>query len=215
MRVQWSPHLLLATRPPGGTIVNVVESSAVPELVAQAQERARLAGFSASCEPPTGSMLAVLAASTPARGAILELGTGCCVGTAWLVSGLADRDDVRLVTVERDAELVAAARSAGLPGYVEVVHADAEAVLPELGTFDLVFADAEGGKWSGLDLTIDALAAGGVLLVDDMDETRYGREDHRASVSRVRTTLLTDARLMTAELSVGSGLMLSSRAVSA
>ena len=35
---------------------------------------------------------------------------------------------------------------------------DAEALLPELGAFDLIFADAPAGKWTGLDRTLAALA---------------------------------------------------------
>ena len=45
--------------------------------------------------------------------------------------------------------------------------------LIELSLFDLVFADAPGGKWTGLDSTISALNPGGVLVVDDMDPGRY------------------------------------------
>jgi len=41
------------------------------------------------------------------------------------------------------------------------------------GRFDLVFADAPGGKLTGLDATIDAVAAGGVLVVDDMEPGRH------------------------------------------
>ena len=42
------------------------------------------------------------------------------------------------------------------------------ALFDELGQFSLIFADAPGGKWEGLDRTIAALEPGGLLVVDDM-----------------------------------------------
>src|SRR5450631_1775884 len=42
---------------------------------------------------------------------------------------------------------------------------DALGVVGEGGTFDLIFADAQGGKWAGLDRTIAALRPHGLLVV--------------------------------------------------
>jgi hypothetical protein len=52
-----------------------------PPLVAAAALRASEAGFTFSCEPEVGALLAVLAAHLPAGGRVLELGTG--VGVAY------------------------------------------------------------------------------------------------------------------------------------
>lgn len=113
-------------------------------------------------------------------------------------------------TVELDADL-AADTSDGLPEWVDVLCGDALAMLPGLGTFDLIFADALAGKWDGLDRTLCALRPRGVLVVDDMDLDRYTEPAHREAVSAVRTTLVTDARLITIELPVGGGIMVATR----
>ena len=181
----------------------------VPEAVLAAERRAVERSFAHSCEQATGRVLAVLAASVRAGGRVLELGTGVGVGTAWVVSGLEGREDVEVVTVEHDQALAELVRSTDLP--VTVLTGDAEALLPGLGTFDLVFADAEGGKWTGLDRTVAALAPGGVLLVDDMDLSRYHRTDHVAAVTAVRDALVGHPDLVTAELPVGTGLLVCTR----
>jgi predicted O-methyltransferase YrrM len=67
--------------------------------------------------------------------------------------------------------------------------ADALAVLGEAGEFDLIFADAPGGKWEGLDRTIAALAPHGMLIVDDMTATPQWDAVHRARQQEVRQAL--------------------------
>ena len=74
--------------------------------------RARLANLAAdvqfeqNSEPTVGLLLRVLAAAVPDQGRILEIGTGCGIGTSWLVEGVEHRDDVEVVTVETDGSLV-------------------------------------------------------------------------------------------------------------
>ncbi|GIE74681.1 hypothetical protein Aph02nite_06310 [Actinoplanes philippinensis] len=183
----------------------------VPESVRQAQQRAELRGFGMSCEDPVGPLLAVLAAAVPPGGRVLELGTGAGTGTAWLATGLAGRDDATLTTVELDPGLAAAVRESDWPAWVEILEGDAAALLPSLGHFALIFADAVAGKWTGLDLTLDALAPGGVLIVDDMDLSRYTEPEHREAVQRVEDTLATDPRLHTVRLPAGTGLTVATR----
>jgi demethylmenaquinone methyltransferase/2-methoxy-6-polyprenyl-1,4-benzoquinol methylase len=110
-----------------------------------------------SCEPEVGALLAVLAAAVPTGGRILELGTGSGAGTAWLIHGLTARTDVEVVTVEHDQATAALAAQARSPTYVRMIVGDAVAVTTREDTFDLIFADAQGGKWEGLDVTIAAL----------------------------------------------------------
>ena len=98
-----------------------------------------------SCEPAVGALLAVLAGHLPEGSRVLELGTGTGVGTAWIVSGLLPRTDVTVVSVEKDPATAAAA-SGDWPSFADLRCADALEVLGESGTFDLIFADAAGGK---------------------------------------------------------------------
>lgn len=183
----------------------------IPEMVRAAEERAEKTSFEQSCEPAVGALLGALAAAVPRGGRILELGTGTGVGTAWLASGVGPRTHVTLTTVEVVPELADSVRAAGLPDWVDVVTGDALDVVPRLGRFDLIFADAVAGKWEGLEVTLRALAPGGILVVDDMQPARYDRPEHRAVVDRIRATLTSDPELATADFVEATGLMLATR----
>jgi predicted O-methyltransferase YrrM len=50
-------------------------------------------GFNMNSDVLTGSLLRTLAASKPA-GSFLELGTGCGLGTCWLLDGMDDRSSL-------------------------------------------------------------------------------------------------------------------------
>src|SRR4051795_9504946 len=113
------------------------------------KEAAAAAGFTQSSDPTVGQLLAVLVGRVPRGGRVLELGTGLGVGTASIVDGLVGRNDVGVVTVEIDAGLVDRAKAVEWPPNVEFIVGDALQILPSLGTFDVVFADATAGKWFG------------------------------------------------------------------
>jgi demethylmenaquinone methyltransferase/2-methoxy-6-polyprenyl-1,4-benzoquinol methylase len=183
----------------------------VPSLVQAAVVRARHAGFLLSCDPAVGRLLAVLAAHLPERARVLELGTGTGVGTAWITSALLPRTDVTVITVEKDAGTAALAAQGDWPGFVELRCADALAVLGDVSQFDLIFADAQGGKWEGLDCTIAALGPHGMLIVDDMAATPQWSSEQHARQREVRQTLLTSPLLTSIELCHGSGVILSTR----
>jgi predicted O-methyltransferase YrrM len=182
-----------------------------PARVVEAEQRARAAGFVLSSEPDVGALLSCLAASVPERGRILELGTGVGFGLAWLVCGLGERTDVEIVTVDLDEALQRQVRSASWPSYVLFELGEGRALLPTLGSFNLIFADAPGGKTRGLDATIDALRPGGILVVDDMDLSRHEDQRLREDLARVRRELRDDERLVCAELAYSSGVILAVR----
>ncbi len=75
---------------------------AVPPRVVAAERAASAKGFTKSCLPEVGRLLALAVAAKPG-GVVAESGTGAGVGTAWLHSGLGP--GARLFTVERDEEL--------------------------------------------------------------------------------------------------------------
>ncbi|MET8680200.1 class I SAM-dependent methyltransferase [Streptomyces sp. NPDC004647] len=183
----------------------------LPHLVSEALKSAADHDFPLSCEPLVGRLLSTLSAAVPPGGRILELGTGVGVGTAWLVEGVLSRSDVTVVTVESSPDLSAPARRLPWPEWVELRTGDAVELLPTLGGFDLIFADAEGGKWERLDLTVSALQASGILVVDDMDVTRYQRSEHRATVSEVRDAIVSHPRLTSVELPVASGIIIGTK----
>ena len=183
---------------------------AMPSLVREASARARREGFSLSCDP-AARLLAVLAAHLPAGARVLELGTGTGVGTAWIAAALLPRTDVTVITVEKDPGTAALAAQGDWPGFVELRCADALDVLGEAGSFNLIFADAQGGKWEGLDRTIAALAPHGMLIVDDMTATPQWDTEQHARQQQVRQVLLTSPLLTSVELRHGSGVILSTR----
>ena len=93
---------LLSSADPGPPSIVDRVAAPIPDRVTVAMARAEAAGFPLSCEPAVGQLLAVLAAYLPASGHVLELGAGAGVGTAWVVTGVSDRRDVTLVSVEPD-----------------------------------------------------------------------------------------------------------------
>jgi len=183
----------------------------LPEPVRLATERAERAGFAMSCDPGTGRLLTVLAAAVPANGRVLELGTGTGAGTAWITHGLQGRGDVEVVTVEIDAATAALAAQYPWPSWVRLLTGDAMEVTRSVGSFDLIFADAQGGKWEGLDTTIAALRPGAHLLVDDMAPGEFADDHHARKTSEVRARLLDHPDLTSVEIAWSTGLILSTR----
>lgn len=181
----------------------------LPGPVAVATALASQAGFTMSCEPDVGALLAVLAAAVPAGGRILELGTGAGVGTAWLIHGLATRTDVDIVTIDNDTATADLAAQAPWPPYVRPIVGDAVHVTTREGAFDLIFADAQGGKWDGLDITIAALRPGGHLLVDDMTPPHFANAHHEHKTNEVRTRILDHPDLVSVPIAWSTGLILS------
>lgn len=178
------------------------------EAVAQAGADA---GFEMSCDPGVGQLIGVLAAAVPSNGAILELGTGVGVGLAWTLLGLRGRTDAHVLSVELDSEIAAIAAKRDWPDFVELEVGDALEVLVREHRWDLIFADAQGGKWDGLDSTIEALAPGAVLLVDDMTPPEFVSDLHRDKTLEVRERLLADRRLVSVEIGWSTGIILCTR----
>ena len=164
--------------------------------------------FTMSSERAVGELLAVLAAAVRPGGRILEIGTGVGAGLARLVEGLGARTDVEVHTVEVDPAL---ALTGDRPSFVHQHLGDVLDLFDSLGTFDLIFADAPGGKWHGLERTVAALTPGGLLLVDDMTPPAWGSAEHEDQTHRVRHTLLNHAGLQAVELAWSSGLILAAR----
>ncbi|MGO9502050.1 MAG: O-methyltransferase [Streptosporangiaceae bacterium] len=185
----------------------MTDSEELPESVLAAYERAARTGFPLACEIEVGRLLAALAAAVPDGGRVLEIGTGVGVGLAWLVHGLGARRDVEVVTVELDDGVRQTALSGRWPPWVRFESGDGAEVVGRLGKFDLIFADAPGGKIFKLRRTVAALRDGGVIVVDDMDLTRHADEPLRSALVVARHRLLQNAELVCAELGFSSGVI--------
>lgn len=133
------------------------------------------------------------------------------MGLAWLIEGLGKRADVVVISVDLDPEIQSVAKRGEWPASVHFELGDGALLLPALGHFDLVFADAPGGKLHGLDRSIAALTPQGVLIVDDMDLAQHDDPGLCSALIQVRQTLHAAPDLYTVELSLGSGVILSVR----
>lgn len=157
-------------------------------------------------------LLAVLSAATPLGAWVLELGTGAGVGLAWIVHGLGGRTDVSVLTVDTDTELLPAIQNDGWPDYVEFVLGDGAEVVRAGGPFDLIFADAVGGKTRALDATIEALAPRGVLVVDDMNPELHRHDGLLGALDEIRTQIVSHPALLAVEVDFSSGVTVATKA---
>ncbi len=158
-----------------------------------------------------GRLLALLAQAVPAGGRVLEIGTGVGVGLAWIVHGVGDRRDVSVVSIELDSGLVSMLSDLSWPEWVSIVEGDGADLIGTLGTFDLIFPDAPGGKIFKLHKTIESLRPGGVLMVDDMDLSRHSNPELRDGLASVRRRILEHPDLICAELPFASGVIVACR----
>ena len=107
---------------------------------------------------------------------VAEIGTGCGVGAAWILSALDPA--VTFFTVELDEGRAAAAAElfADDPA-ATVLHGDWQEVLAAEAPMDLLFAD--GGRAKYHEEIVGLLAPAGILVLDDLtpgyvDPTRSG-----------------------------------------
>lgn len=185
--------------------------SQLPSTLPELQDSARAAGFTMSCEPRTGSLLATLAATRPG-GRILELGTGVGEGTAWLLGGM--NETATLVTVELDDAVQAVARDRfAEDGRVTFVTGDGGRWLERYdgAPFDLVFADTWPGKFTHLDAALGLVAPGGAYVVDDLTPVPGWPEGHGAAVTELLAALEGRSDFRTTRLTWSTGLLIAVR----
>lgn len=136
----------------------------LPDDVQRALEESRKLGFTNSCTPEVGRLLRFFVAAA-GPGTVAELGTGCGVGSAWLLSGL--REGQTFVSVEsnpayhrRVSELFG-----NTPNATFLCGNWREAL--RYGPFQVVFVDIAEAKGAGAEAVVQALALGGVAVLDD------------------------------------------------
>lgn len=163
----------------------------MPPLVLRAEALAEERGFGKSCTHEVGRLLHVLAAAR-GRERVAELGTGCGVGSAWIVSAL--RPQTPFFTTELDPDLAAAAAELfGADPNVHVLAGDWRETLPPEAPFDLLFFDAAKQDPENAELALGLLAPGGIALLDDLTPGR-------TEADPVREFWLADERIAAVEL---------------
>ena len=171
--------------------------SHLPILVQHANELATRIGFTKSCIPPVGRMLYMLTSMYP-LGRIGEIGTGCGVGAAWIVSAL--KPEAEFYSIEHNHDLVNVSRSlfASFPN-TRILHGHWTELLPH-APFDLLFVDASEPKQTMPDILFSSLRVGGTLVVDDMTPEDQKPIEKRNEIDPVRQRLLHSADLAAYEI---------------
>ena len=170
----------------------------------------------------TGRLLAVLCRALDP--VVLEVGTAIGYSTLHMAEQL---DRGRIVTLERDPERAAQARSylsrAGVADRVEIVEGDALETLPGLdGPFDLLFVDATKGEYQRyIELAERKLSKRAVVAIDNLlmqgqvalpEGTGTGwRPESLAAARRLNAELLRSDEWLGCVLSVGDGVGLAVR----
>ena len=167
----------------------------LPPLVQRALALAERSGFDKSCSAEAGRLLRVLAGQR-GRTRVGEIGTGCGVGSAWILSALPP--ETPFVTVELDPERAAAAAELLADDeHARVLQGDWADVLPAEAPFDLLFADGGGQATKRNPRVLDLLAPGGTLVLDNLTPGREGPDP-------VRELWLDHPRLAAIELRLSS-----------
>jgi predicted O-methyltransferase YrrM len=147
-----------------------------PPLVTRARALEQGLGFRHSSIPEVGRLLHVLAAQR-GRTRVGELGTGCGVGAAWIVSALPPI--VPFVTVELDEQLArASAELFADDENVRVLQGDWHELMPPEAPFDLLFHDGGGKQRPDVDgeQAVGLLAPGATIVMDDLTPNRPGHD---------------------------------------
>ena len=170
----------------------------VPSNVLGALELSRAHGFSNSCTPEVGRLLQVLVAAA-GPGTVAELGTGCGVGSAWLLSGR--RDGQTFVSVELNkAYHQAVVELFGDDPNAHFLHGDWHGTL-SYGPFQFVFVDVGEAKDAGAEAVVQALAMGGVALLDDFTPETHWPPEWRGKPDTRRSFWLCHPDMLATEIS--------------
>ncbi|MEX2541039.1 MAG: class I SAM-dependent methyltransferase [Trueperaceae bacterium] len=135
----------------------------LPPLVQRAEALATKLAFRNSCRREFGRLLCTLAARVD--GSVLEIGTGCGVGSAWILSGLSRGGRLVSIDLDRERHLQVKTHFADIESAL-FLQGDWRSAL-EHGPYELAFVDAGEAKDAGADEVIEAVAPGGHLILDD------------------------------------------------
>lgn len=182
----------------------------LPPRYEQILARSREIGFSMNSDVLTGALLRTLAASKPGA-AVLELGTGCGLGTSWILDGMDPASS--LISVDTDAKVQSiAADVLGDDGRLSLVLQDGGAFLESSPRrFDLIYADAWPGKYSHLDEALRLLNRGGIYVGDDMLPQPNWPEGHDAKAASLIGRFEQLTGFAVTKLSWSTGLVLAVR----
>ncbi len=173
----------------------------IPPLVKRAKNLARQMRFKGSCSNGTGRLLRLLSTQFQS-GMIGEIGSGCGVGSAWVVSALAP--GTSFITVEKEAShsaVVAALFESYSP--VRAINGDWFDIV-KFGPFNMVYISARRAAQCAPEVLLQSLRLGGILVVDGLvplDQLSLEAKDHN---DPIRNFWLNDPRLLATEIYVST-----------
>ncbi|MDE1462521.1 O-methyltransferase [Spartinivicinus poritis] len=174
------------------------------------REETEKLGFEMCSDQTMGALLRFLVSTKPG-GNFLELGTGTGAATSWILDGMDENS--KLITIDSDKFCIEAAKRA-LPNTssIEFVNDDALEFLKAQSakSFDLIFADAEPGKYFYLNETLELLKPGGMFIVDDMLPQSDWPEDHFPYAMQALSNLKSVTTTHTVSLDCSTGLIMMS-----
>ncbi|MGE7689955.1 O-methyltransferase [Lysinibacillus sp. NPDC097214] len=166
------------------------------ELVKASKMLAQRNSFEYSCSDEAGRLLSVLVGQIT-HGKILEVGTGYGVGSAWILSTIAP--NVQFYSVDHAKEKIEAAAQTICHEQAEFIVGDWKEAIAK-GPFQFIFADAAAAKTiEGVEL-LDALAVGGMLVMDDFTPEEHFPEEWRGKPDEVREFWLNHTKLRATEI---------------
>lgn len=160
----------------------MTQLNGMPMPVQRALELAEQQGFERSCLPAVGRLLRVLVAGAGA-GNVGEIGTGCGVGAAWLLSGLGPGQHLYSIETDRGRHAAVEDLFGENPG-VTFLRGDWRGLAAHT-PFRFLFADGGKAKEAGEEV-LALLAVGGTLLLDDLTPEALLPEAWRAQPDPVR-----------------------------
>lgn len=174
----------------------------IPSLVQRAENLAEQMNYSDSTSREVGRLLQLLA-SQFLSGVLVEIGTGCGVASAWIISALAP--GASFFTVEANVARAAAARALfdAYPN-VHVVHGEWRQLL-RMGQFSMLYAGMEGPRLNEPERFLQTLRPGGLMLLDRLRPAEKLPLDPHRKPDKVRDFYLNDSRLLATEVQVSSG----------
>jgi len=187
------------------------QTGTTPSIALEGERIGDEVGFALSSNRDTGRLLRCVAAMKPGCHAI-EVGGGLAVGAAWMLDGMDSNS--RLVTIEIHPEAAEYCRRLlAEEARATVVEADAVVWLESYSgpQFDIAFVDTTTVKFERLDLLIDLMAPGAILVADDLLPQPKWTEDHVQKVAKLRSTIESHSDLHAVLVDWGSGILLASK----
>lgn len=180
-------------------MANYQSLSKVPSLVKRAYNLAGQINIECVCSHETGRLLQLLTSQLQS-GVIGEVGTGCGVAAAWIVSALSS--GTSFFTVEENP--VGAAAAAALFENilnVRVIQGQWRDFLSSW-RFGLLYANSLSGREQEPELFVQSLRVGGMIVLDGLTPIHRLPLDLRDAPDPLREFWLNDARLLATEILV-------------